>query len=82
MQGAAAKLGAACKNKRLADIIAHRREAPVRSLKWLVGILDNVLKQVGHRMRYYLLRQASSPLGRLASRAHACLGPLLLAVHA
>lgn len=46
MQGAAAKLGAGCKNKRLADIVAHRREAPVRSLKWLVGILDNVLKQV------------------------------------
>lgn len=34
------------KNKRLADIIAHRRDAPVRSLKWLIGILDNILNQV------------------------------------
>lgn len=46
LQGAAAKLGGPIKNKHLADIVAHRRDAPVRSLKWLVGILDNVLKQV------------------------------------
>ena len=46
LQGAAAKLGAPVKNKRLADVIAHRRDAPVRSLKWLVGIFDNILKQV------------------------------------
>ena len=45
LQGAAAKLGAPVKNKRLADVIAHRPDAPVRSLKWLIGILDNILKQ-------------------------------------
>ena len=45
LQGIAAKLGAPVKNQRLADIVAHRPQAAVRSLKWLIGILDNVLKQ-------------------------------------
>ena len=45
MQGIAAKLGAPIKNQRLADIVAHRPQAAVRSLKWLIGIFDNVLKQ-------------------------------------
>ena len=45
MQGIAAKLGAEIKNQRLADIVAHRPQAAVRSLKWLLGILDSILKQ-------------------------------------
>lgn len=45
MQGIAVKLGAPIKNQRLADIVAHRPQAAVRSLKWLLDIIDNVLKQ-------------------------------------
>ncbi|DBA85128.1 TPA: hypothetical protein ACH3X2_005848 [Trebouxia sp. C0005] len=45
-QGIAAKLGSPIRNQRLADIVAHRPQATVRSLKWLIGILDNILKQV------------------------------------
>ena len=51
MQGIAAKLGAAIKNQRLADIVAHRPQAAVRSLKWLIGILDNVLKQADTNLK-------------------------------
>ena len=45
LQGIAAKLGSHIRDQRLADIVAHRPQAAVRSLKWLIGILDNVLKQ-------------------------------------
>lgn len=51
MQGIAAKLGAGIRNQRLADIVAHRPQAAVRSLKWLIGILDNILKQAEASMR-------------------------------
>ena len=51
MQGIAAKLGARIKNQRLADIVAYRPQAAVRSLKWLIGILDNVLKQTEASVR-------------------------------
>ena len=51
MQGIAAKLGARIKNQRLADIVAHRPQAAMRSLKWLIGILDNVLKQTEANVR-------------------------------
>ena len=43
LQGVAAKLGTPIKNQRLADIVAHRPQAAVRSLKWLISILDNIL---------------------------------------
>jgi hypothetical protein len=46
IQGIAAKLGSPIRNQRLADIVAHRPQATVRSLKWLIGIFDNILKQV------------------------------------
>ncbi|KAL0042160.1 hypothetical protein WJX77_004929 [Trebouxia sp. C0004] len=45
-QGIAAKLGSTIKDQRLADIVAHRPQATVRSLKWLIDIFDNILKQV------------------------------------
>ena len=45
MQGIAAKLGSPIRNQRLADIVAHRPQAAVRSLKWLIAIFDSVLKQ-------------------------------------
>ena len=45
MQGIAAKLGAPIKNQRLADIVAHRPHAAVRSLNWLIGILESILRQ-------------------------------------
>ena len=45
LQGTAAKLGAPIRNQRLADIVAHRPQAAVRSLKWLTGTLDHLLKQ-------------------------------------
>ena len=51
MQGIAAKLGAEIKNQRLADIVAHRPQAAVRSLKWLIGILGNILKQAEASVR-------------------------------
>ncbi len=51
IQGIAAKLGSPIRNQRLADIVAHRPQASVRSLKWLLGILDNILKQVGASQR-------------------------------
>lgn len=51
MQGVSAKLGAPIRNQRLADIVAHRPQAAVRSLKWLIGILDNVLRQEGSNLK-------------------------------
>ncbi|KAL3160912.1 hypothetical protein ABBQ38_009304 [Trebouxia sp. C0009 RCD-2024] len=44
-QGIVAKLGASIRNQRLADIVAHRPHAAVRSLKWLIGILEIIFRQ-------------------------------------